>query len=162
MNLILRPMTPHAEILLSLLRENAHVTTEQARGAGVKGVVDAVATLLDHGHKVRADFNRAVNCIRYRLVAPDAGRDITSVLGPRSEVKDAARRGIGKAVWEIVKDGNWRTPEEVGAMVGISASRAASAFRRFGYSDRVRFRVEKRHCQLDGIKYEYRITRMDT
>lgn len=161
MNLNRRPMTPNSELFLTLLRENAHVTTVQALEAGVKGIVDAVATLLDNEHNVRADFNRAGNCCRYRLVAPDAGRDIASVLGPRSEVKDAARKGIGKSVWEVMKDGNWRTPEEVGAMVNISPARACSAFRRFGYSDDVRFKVEKRKCQSPRSKYEYRIQKVE-
>lgn len=157
-NLILRPMTPHAEILLSLLRENSHVTTVQARAAGVKGVVDAVAVLLDNGIKVRADWSQSAKCCRYRLVSPITEATITDCLRARSEVKNAASRGVGKAVWEIVQDGEWHTPEDVADAVGITPAKASSAFRRFGYSNRVRFKVEKRHTSgRNG--FEYRITK---
>lgn len=164
--MIVRPMTPAAEKFREMLIEAAKdnpgagwVTTTEAVHAGVKGVVDTVATLLDHGMKIRADFYRAGDCCRYRLLSHDTERPIKMCSQARSEVKDAARKGIGKAVWDIMRDGNWRTPETVAKELGISTLRASSAFRRFSYSDRVRFKVEKRWTGSGKNSYEYRITK---
>lgn len=164
--MIVRPMTRSAEKFREMLVEAdkdnpgaGWVTTRAAVLAGVEGIVDSVAVLIDAGTKIRAEWHRAGDCCRYRLLASKAEAPITSVAMPRSEVKNAASRGLGKAVWAIMQDGEWHTPEAVGDAIGISALRASAAFRRFGYSDRVRFKVEKRWTGQGQNSYEYRITK---
>ena len=164
--MIVRPMTEYAEKALAVLNEaardnppNGWTNTRALVQAGVKGVVDALAVLLDHGVKIRACWDGAGKCCRYRLLRAEECREITAVaVGVKTEVKDAAKRVIGKAVWDIMKDGQWHTPEDVGDAVGISPQRASSAFRRFGYSDRVRYKVEKQWIGPGANRYQYRIT----
>ena len=161
-----RPMTEEAERMRTLLDEAntampgaGWITTKEFFASGVRNVVASVATLLDDGAKIRADWCGSQKCCRYRLLTRGSMTShVSTFSNPKSEVRDAASKGIGKRVWEVMKDGHWHTPDEVAEAVGISPHRASSAFRRFGYSDRVRYKVEKQWIGPGANRYQYRIT----
>mgnify|MGYP000851018175 CR=1 FL=1 len=155
------PMSPQATIMLRLIESGQIVTIPDARAAGVKSPVQAVAELITDGVKIRADFRRG-QCVWMAAKHPIT-REQQEALEARAHngvSKNASLMRHGRMIWRLVADGSWWSIDALVEKTTLNYDLVRASIQRFRSSSPVRYAVNTRPVEGNHRKREYQIIRL--